>query len=138
MTIPFQSHSTLIIFFLVYSFLTFHVAGIQIISKSKLEKCEKNSNSDDLNCTTKIVVSMAVPSGSVNHVYFVTFISKLINLATKLLLHLLYNNDDCIEWRRGVDCCRIGGGGRKFNHKNADIADSTGYNGQQNCCLRSV
>ncbi|XP_027193351.1 protein HAPLESS 2 isoform X2 [Cicer arietinum] len=64
MTIPFQSHSTLIIFFLVYSFLTFHVAGIQIISKSKLEKCEKNSNSDDLNCTTKIVVSMAVPSGS--------------------------------------------------------------------------
>jgi hypothetical protein len=53
------------IFFLVSSFLTLHVAGVQIISKSKLEKCEKNSNSDDLNCTTKIVVSMAVPSGSV-------------------------------------------------------------------------
>ncbi|XLU56550.1 hypothetical protein S245_051198, partial [Arachis hypogaea] len=32
---------------------------------SKLEKCEKNSNSgDNLNCTTKIVVNMAVPSGS--------------------------------------------------------------------------
>ncbi|RYQ79857.1 hypothetical protein Ahy_Scaffold1g106648 isoform C [Arachis hypogaea] len=40
-------------------------AAVQIISKSKLEKCEKNSNSDDnLNCTTKIVVNMAVPSGS--------------------------------------------------------------------------
>jgi len=41
------------------------VTGIQIISKSKLEKCEKNSNSDNLNCTTKIVVNLAVPSGSV-------------------------------------------------------------------------
>ncbi|XP_028767528.1 protein HAPLESS 2 [Neltuma alba] len=40
------------------------VAGVQIISKSRLEKCEKNSNSDDLNCTMKIVVNMAVPSGS--------------------------------------------------------------------------
>ncbi|XP_061337271.1 protein HAPLESS 2 [Gastrolobium bilobum] len=54
-----------IIIFLVSRFLTLHVAGVQIISKSKLEKCEKNSNSDDnLNCTTKIVVNMAVPSGS--------------------------------------------------------------------------
>ncbi|PNY09252.1 hypothetical protein L195_g005798 [Trifolium pratense] len=56
--------SLIIIIFLASSFLTLHVAGVQIISKSKLEKCEKNSNSDDLNCTTKIVVSMAVPSGS--------------------------------------------------------------------------
>ncbi|KAL5098895.1 hypothetical protein RYX36_003222 [Vicia faba] len=56
--------STVTIIFLVYFFLTLHVAGVQIISKSKLEKCEKNSNSDDLNCTTKMVVSMAVPSGS--------------------------------------------------------------------------
>ncbi|RYR10714.1 protein HAPLESS 2 [Arachis ipaensis] len=55
-----------IIFFFVSSFLSLHMAAaVQIISKSKLEKCEKNSNSgDNLNCTTKIVVNMAVPSGS--------------------------------------------------------------------------
>ncbi|RDX98683.1 Protein HAPLESS 2, partial [Mucuna pruriens] len=58
-----RSRITLIIFILS-SFVALHVAGIQIISKSKLEKCEKNSNSDNLNCTTKIVVNMAVPSGS--------------------------------------------------------------------------
>ncbi|KAI4315374.1 hypothetical protein L6164_028190 [Bauhinia variegata] len=54
--------------FLIYCFLSclnsLHIAGVQIISKSKLEKCEKNSNSDNLNCTKKIVVNMAVPSGS--------------------------------------------------------------------------
>lgn len=42
------------------------VFGVQILSKSKLEKCEKNSDSDDnLNCTKKVVLNMAVPSGSV-------------------------------------------------------------------------
>ncbi|KAG7016949.1 Protein HAPLESS 2, partial [Cucurbita argyrosperma subsp. argyrosperma] len=40
------------------------VAGVQILSKSKLEKCERNSASDSLNCTKKIVLNMAVPSGS--------------------------------------------------------------------------
>ncbi|GAB4835882.1 Transcriptional activator [Ancistrocladus abbreviatus] len=40
------------------------VFGVQILSKSKLEKCERASNSDNLNCTKKILVSMAVPSGS--------------------------------------------------------------------------
>ncbi|XP_044476823.1 protein HAPLESS 2 [Mangifera indica] len=40
------------------------VFALQILSKSKLEKCEKRSQSDDLNCTTKIVLNMAVPSGS--------------------------------------------------------------------------
>ncbi|KHN07934.1 hypothetical protein glysoja_045436 [Glycine soja] len=55
-----RSAITLIIIFILSSF---HVVGIQIISKSKLEKCEKNSNSEDnLNCTTKIVLNMAVPS----------------------------------------------------------------------------
>ncbi|GAY61063.1 hypothetical protein CUMW_206860 [Citrus unshiu] len=32
--------------------------------KIKLEKCEKRTDSDNLNCTTKIVLNMAVPSGS--------------------------------------------------------------------------
>ncbi|KAF3448500.1 hypothetical protein FNV43_RR09213 [Rhamnella rubrinervis] len=42
-----------------------NVIGVQILSKSKLEKCEKNSYSDDnLNCTKKILLNMAVPSGS--------------------------------------------------------------------------
>ncbi|XP_040987934.1 protein HAPLESS 2 [Juglans microcarpa x Juglans regia] len=40
------------------------VAGVQILSKSKLEKCEKSSDSENLNCTKKIVLNMAVPSGS--------------------------------------------------------------------------
>jgi hypothetical protein len=46
------------------------VYGVQILSKSKLEKCEKNSDSDNLNCTKKIVLNMAVPSGSVNLLLF--------------------------------------------------------------------
>ncbi|XP_027362592.1 protein HAPLESS 2 [Abrus precatorius] len=54
----------ILIIFLLPCFLLLHVAGVQIISKSKLEKCEKNSNSDNLNCTTKIVVNIAVPSGA--------------------------------------------------------------------------
>ncbi|KAK7366797.1 hypothetical protein VNO80_08794 [Phaseolus coccineus] len=56
--------SITLIIFILSCFLALRVNGIQIISKSKLEKCEKNSNSDNLNCTTKIVVNMAVPSGS--------------------------------------------------------------------------
>lgn len=47
-------------------FLTLHdVVGVQILSKSKLEKCEKTSDSGELNCTKKIVLNMAVPSGAV-------------------------------------------------------------------------
>ncbi|XP_038679280.1 protein HAPLESS 2 isoform X2 [Tripterygium wilfordii] len=40
------------------------VVAVQILSKSKLEKCEKVSDSDSLNCTRKVVLNMAVPSGS--------------------------------------------------------------------------
>ncbi|KAB2001819.1 hypothetical protein ES319_D11G021300v1 [Gossypium barbadense] len=41
------------------------VISVEILSKSKLEKCEKRTDSNDkLNCTTKIVINMAVPSGS--------------------------------------------------------------------------
>ena len=43
----------------------FVVVGVQILSKSKLDKCEKSSDSGDLNCTKKIVLNMAVPSGAV-------------------------------------------------------------------------
>ncbi|XP_052211669.1 protein HAPLESS 2 isoform X5 [Diospyros lotus] len=46
-------------------FLSDHIAfGAQILSKSKLQKCEKFSDSSSLNCTAKIVVNMAIPSES--------------------------------------------------------------------------
>ncbi|KAK0587572.1 hypothetical protein LWI29_025053 [Acer saccharum] len=38
--------------------------NFQILSKSKLEKCEKSTDTANLNCTTKIVLNLAVPSGS--------------------------------------------------------------------------
>nr|KJB39628.1 hypothetical protein B456_007G022400 [Gossypium raimondii] len=55
--------------FLIYMirllFLQNMVISVEILSKSKLEKCEKRTDSnDELNCTTKIVINMAVPSGS--------------------------------------------------------------------------
>ncbi|XP_058224676.1 protein HAPLESS 2 isoform X2 [Rhododendron vialii] len=55
------------ILFIVFSlFLSPHhsVSGTQILSKSKLEKCEKVSDSATLNCSTKIVLNMAVPGES--------------------------------------------------------------------------
>ncbi|XP_011029203.1 PREDICTED: protein HAPLESS 2 [Populus euphratica] len=56
-----------VVIFLIFGiFLSyFTVQSIEILSKSKLERCEKASDSDnDLNCTRKIVLNMAVPSGS--------------------------------------------------------------------------
>ena len=52
-------------------FLQNEIISVQILSKSKLEKCEKSTDSNDkLNCTTKIVIDMAVPSGSVSKLHF--------------------------------------------------------------------
>ncbi|XP_026380031.1 protein HAPLESS 2-like isoform X1 [Papaver somniferum] len=53
-------------FYLLFLFYILNcVVGVQILSKSKLEKCEKTSESGDiLNCSRKIVVNMAVPSES--------------------------------------------------------------------------
>ncbi|KAM7494206.1 hypothetical protein LguiB_028815 [Lonicera macranthoides] len=56
---------TLTLFMLLL--LSQSVSGVQILSKSKIEKCEKkvsDSNNNNLNCTTKIVINMAVPSES--------------------------------------------------------------------------
>ncbi|XP_042503336.1 protein HAPLESS 2 isoform X2 [Macadamia integrifolia] len=53
----------LVLFFLCFLIIKF-VIGVEILSKSKLERCEKASDSDKLNCSTKIVVNMAVPSGA--------------------------------------------------------------------------
>ncbi|CAN6580718.1 unnamed protein product [Malus baccata var. baccata] len=60
-------HATLLFLILIcfVHFLTPNeVDAVQILSKSKLEKCEKNSDSGNLNCTKKIVLNMAVPSGA--------------------------------------------------------------------------
>lgn len=64
-----HNHHLLVIWFLglIGTQVSF---GVQILSKSKLDKCEKNSDSDNLNCTKKIVLNMAVPSGSVKPFYF--------------------------------------------------------------------
>lgn len=49
--------------------------ALQILSKSKLEKCEKTStdggsnNNANLNCTHKIIINMAIPSNSVSCVF---------------------------------------------------------------------
>ncbi|XP_050227311.1 protein HAPLESS 2 [Mercurialis annua] len=61
-----QQATLIIIYCLVIScyLIAEKVNGIEILSKSKLDKCEKNSGSDSLNCTNKIVLNMAVPSGS--------------------------------------------------------------------------
>ncbi|EPS72015.1 hypothetical protein M569_02742, partial [Genlisea aurea] len=37
-------------------------SGLQILAKSKLEKCQRGSESDALNCTSKIVLDLSVPS----------------------------------------------------------------------------
>ncbi|XP_020539632.1 protein HAPLESS 2 isoform X3 [Jatropha curcas] len=54
----------LILFWMVSCLSAGSVVGVEILSKSKLERCEKGSESDTLDCTTKIVLNMAVPSGS--------------------------------------------------------------------------
>ncbi|CAK9141838.1 unnamed protein product [Ilex paraguariensis] len=55
----------IIIFSYFFSHLSLQsIFGLQILSKSKLEKCEKVSDSRSLNCTTKILIDMAVPSES--------------------------------------------------------------------------
>ncbi|XP_043705307.1 protein HAPLESS 2 [Telopea speciosissima] len=54
---------SLVLLFLCFLILK-SVIGVEILSKSKLERCEKVSDSDILNCSKKIVVNMAVPSGT--------------------------------------------------------------------------
>ncbi|KAL4579353.1 hypothetical protein LXL04_015495 [Taraxacum kok-saghyz] len=49
-----------------FLFVSYHVANgsVQLLSKSKLQKCEKVSNDAPLNCTKKVIVNMVVPSES--------------------------------------------------------------------------
>ncbi|XP_063943788.1 protein HAPLESS 2 isoform X2 [Daucus carota subsp. sativus] len=59
-----SSASILILSLLSLSLIHF-TSGVQILSKSKLQKCEKVSDdSTNLNCTSKIVINLAVPSQS--------------------------------------------------------------------------
>ncbi|KAM0945411.1 putative generative cell specific-1/HAP2 domain-containing protein [Dioscorea sansibarensis] len=54
------------VFHLSLSLLTLisTASAIEILSKSKLERCVRASDSDDLECKKKVVINMAVPSGS--------------------------------------------------------------------------
>ncbi|KAI5312453.1 hypothetical protein L3X38_041626 [Prunus dulcis] len=62
---PKLGHTTLLFLLCFMGIFTPHdVVAVQILSKSKLDKCEKNSASGNLNCTKKIVLNMAVPSGT--------------------------------------------------------------------------
>ena len=64
---------------------------------------------------------------------------KGFNIASsEVSISLLQYADDTIffgEWRRGIDCCGIGGSGGKFKQEDADIAYSSCHNGQQNFCI---
>ncbi|CAN4077796.1 unnamed protein product [Withania somnifera] len=51
------------LFFTLFLLLQY-TSSIQILSKSKLQKCEKVSDSNSLNCTSKIIIDLAVPSES--------------------------------------------------------------------------
>uniref|UniRef100_M4FIF5 Generative cell specific-1/HAP2 domain-containing protein n=1 Tax=Brassica campestris TaxID=3711 RepID=M4FIF5_BRACM len=61
-----MDHAMLMALIIAAAFLVVFnkVDGVQILSKSKLEKCEKTNDSGNLNCSTKIVLNLAVPSGS--------------------------------------------------------------------------
>ncbi|KAG6474734.1 protein HAPLESS 2-like [Zingiber officinale] len=50
-------------FFLVIVFTPAAVA-LEVLSKSKLQSCARDSESDNLDCAKKIVLNLAVPSGS--------------------------------------------------------------------------
>ncbi|GER30378.1 hapless 2 [Striga asiatica] len=54
----------LILISIVFLALSPKSSALQILSKSKLEKCEKASGPDPLDCTSKIVLDLAVPSES--------------------------------------------------------------------------
>ncbi|KAL8524545.1 hypothetical protein ACS0TY_014231 [Phlomoides rotata] len=56
--------SLILIAFTFFSVSSEDASALEILSKSKLEKCEKVSESDGLNCTSKILLDLAVPSGS--------------------------------------------------------------------------
>ncbi|KAL5552123.1 hypothetical protein UlMin_002299 [Ulmus minor] len=60
MRIQIQKHLLLIWFLGLIASQT--TLAVQILSKSKLDKCEKNFDSDNLNYTKKIVLNMVVPS----------------------------------------------------------------------------
>lgn len=77
------------------------ISGAQILSKSKLQKCEKVSeDSSSLNCTSKIVIDMAVPSESVSAFSLLYFINSYW---CKIV---------CSEWERSFDCGGTSGSGR--------------------------
>ncbi|KAK8950862.1 Protein HAPLESS 2 [Platanthera zijinensis] len=58
-------HPSLLLLLLLLLF-SFHFPSnaIEILSKSKLERCVKTSDSDNMSCEKKVVINIVVPSGS--------------------------------------------------------------------------
>ncbi|KAK1322584.1 Protein HAPLESS 2 [Acorus calamus] len=59
-----MTHKFLLFLLFALSLPLSSVDGVEILSKSRLERCEKVSESDNLICEKKIVINLAVPSGS--------------------------------------------------------------------------
>ncbi|KAI0495217.1 hypothetical protein KFK09_025367 [Dendrobium nobile] len=59
-----KCHHPLLFLFICILCLHPTSTAIEILSKSKLERCVRTSGSDNLNCEKKVVINMVVPSGS--------------------------------------------------------------------------
>lgn len=80
----------LVVAFIILVSLSLPIASsVQILSKSKLEKCEKVSDSGSLNCSKRILVDMAVPSEAVSILIFVDFVDFTL-VYWKWKISLLY------------------------------------------------
>lgn len=84
-----RSLTTSISIFSLLSLILIHsTSSVQILSKSKLQKCEKqDSSSSNLNCTSKIVINLAVPSESVT---FSPLIICIICVCWFLLMFVMF------------------------------------------------
>lgn len=98
-----QSMKALVPIIITLFSLSQDVSALQILSKSKIQKCEKVSDSKDpLNCTSKIILDLAVPSESVSVCMYVVRISRFKD-------HHLW-----VFFLAFVRCCRRVGGRRRW------------------------
>ena len=76
------------------------ISAIQVLSKTKLEKCEKVSK-DNLNCTHKIVIDLAVPSESVRTIcqhWILSFQFHLLDLWVVLTVLCFVRVGEKLQW----------------------------------------
>lgn len=108
--------------------------ALEILSKSRLERCVKVSDSDKLDCNKKVVVNVAVPSGSVRFCVQRDVARDNHTFGGVPHCYLLFW-DLLSEWWRGVHCRRAGGGGGERHEQDADYTGAAGYHNQQVCCV---